>query len=250
MSFKSLFATAGMAACLVAGPTHATEMKAENANPLLAPWTGPYGGVPPFDQVKVEQLQAGAGGGAWPSSSPRSTGSPRTRQPPTFENTIAAMERAGRTLDRVGTRLRRLQLDAEHAGVPGGRARDGAEAGRLPATRSCRTTTLFARIEAVYDGARDVRARRPSSSASPGCTTPTSCAPAPSSTPPPRSALAEINQRLATLFTQLQPERARRRDGLRARARRARPTSPACPQSVRDGRGRRGRGRAARRASG
>jgi len=43
MSFKSLFATAGVAACLVAGPTHATEMKAENANPLLAPWTGPFG---------------------------------------------------------------------------------------------------------------------------------------------------------------------------------------------------------------
>jgi peptidyl-dipeptidase Dcp len=25
-------------------------------NPLLAPWTGPFGGVPPFDQVKVEQF--------------------------------------------------------------------------------------------------------------------------------------------------------------------------------------------------
>ncbi len=26
-------------------------------NPLLAPWTGPYAGVPPFDQVKVGQFQ-------------------------------------------------------------------------------------------------------------------------------------------------------------------------------------------------
>ena len=59
MSFKSLFATAGMAACLVAGLTHATEMKSGNANPLLAPWTGPFGGVPPFDQAKVEHLKPG-----------------------------------------------------------------------------------------------------------------------------------------------------------------------------------------------
>ena len=27
------------------------------ANPLLEPWTGPYGGVPPFDQVKPQLTQ-------------------------------------------------------------------------------------------------------------------------------------------------------------------------------------------------
>lgn len=27
------------------------------ANPLLAGWTGPYGGVPPFDKVKVEHFK-------------------------------------------------------------------------------------------------------------------------------------------------------------------------------------------------
>ena len=32
--------------------------------------------------------------------------------PPTFENTIAALERTGRTLDRVAHGLRHLQLDA------------------------------------------------------------------------------------------------------------------------------------------
>jgi peptidyl-dipeptidase Dcp len=26
-------------------------------NPLLAKWVGPYGGVPPFDQIKVEQFK-------------------------------------------------------------------------------------------------------------------------------------------------------------------------------------------------
>ena len=43
-------AQAGLAAVLsAAAPT--------GSNPLLAPWTGPYGGIPPFDQVKVEQFE-------------------------------------------------------------------------------------------------------------------------------------------------------------------------------------------------
>ena len=27
------------------------------ANPLLAPWSGPFGGTPPFDKVRVEQFK-------------------------------------------------------------------------------------------------------------------------------------------------------------------------------------------------
>jgi peptidyl-dipeptidase Dcp len=86
---------------LGAGPPAATaapEGKVEN--PLLASWTGPYGGVPPFQSVKVglfepaletamaEQLAA----------VDRIAGDPA---PPTFENTLAALERSGRALDRV-----------------------------------------------------------------------------------------------------------------------------------------------------
>lgn len=32
--------------------------QAPAANPLLAPWTGPYGGVPPWDKVKPELFPA------------------------------------------------------------------------------------------------------------------------------------------------------------------------------------------------
>ena len=78
-------------------------------NPLLAPWTGPYGGVPPFDKVKVEHfkpaLEAAMAENLRRDRRDRRT----TRAAPTFENTIAALERAGRTLDRVGTRLRHLE---------------------------------------------------------------------------------------------------------------------------------------------
>ena len=71
-------------------------------NPLLRPWAGPYGGVPPFDQASpallapaleegmalhLKELQAIADNPA----------------PPSFENTIAAMERSGRALDRAAS---------------------------------------------------------------------------------------------------------------------------------------------------
>src|SRR4029450_12685734 len=71
-------------------------------NPLLAPWTGPYGGVPPFDQVKVElfrpALQAGMD-----EQLREADAIANAPAPPTFENTIVAMERGGRALDRVQT---------------------------------------------------------------------------------------------------------------------------------------------------
>ena len=45
-----LLSAAGAAALLVS-PALAAE------NPLLKPWVGPYGGVPPFDAVKVENFK-------------------------------------------------------------------------------------------------------------------------------------------------------------------------------------------------
>lgn len=70
------------------------------ANPLLAKWRGPYGGVPPFDKVKVEQFAPAleAGMAEQLAEIERIAADPAL---PTFENSIAAMERAGRTLDRV-----------------------------------------------------------------------------------------------------------------------------------------------------
>jgi peptidyl-dipeptidase Dcp len=71
-------------------------------NPLLQPWTGPYGGVPPFDKVQVADFKPAL---EWAMADAlrdieRIANDPA---PPTFENTLVAMERAGRTLDRVTT---------------------------------------------------------------------------------------------------------------------------------------------------
>jgi peptidyl-dipeptidase Dcp len=102
MALKTLIAGAGMAAALIAGHAAADSSPAPAANPLLAPWSGPYGGVPPFDQAKVEHLKPAleAGMAEQLAEIDRITAN---QEPPSFENTIAAMERAGRTLDRVRT---------------------------------------------------------------------------------------------------------------------------------------------------
>jgi peptidyl-dipeptidase Dcp len=103
MSLKSLIAGAAIAATLAAVTT-ANGMEAEPAaaNPLLAPWTGPHGGVPPFDLVQVDHLKP-----ALEAAMVEKLGEidriAGNAEPATFDNTIAAMERSGRTLDRVNT---------------------------------------------------------------------------------------------------------------------------------------------------
>ncbi|MFP5246727.1 MAG: M3 family metallopeptidase, partial [Thermoanaerobaculia bacterium] len=71
-------------------------------NPLLAPWTGPYGGVPPFDKVRVEHF-APALEAAMAENLAEIDRIANDPAAPTFENTITALERTGRTLDRVTT---------------------------------------------------------------------------------------------------------------------------------------------------
>ena len=101
---KTLLATAGAFALLTTAMTNAADMKptADAVSPLLAPWVGPYGGVPPFDQVKVGDLKPGleTGMAQQLAEIDRIANDPAA---PTFENTIAAMERSGRTLHRVAT---------------------------------------------------------------------------------------------------------------------------------------------------
>jgi peptidyl-dipeptidase Dcp len=72
------------------------------ANPLLAKWEGPYGGVPPFDRVQVDQFKPAFETGMAESLAEVDRIA-KDLASPTFDNTIAALERAGRTFDRVQT---------------------------------------------------------------------------------------------------------------------------------------------------
>jgi len=105
---KSLL-MAGSAAIALAGviaaPALAQSAMAQTAVPnniLLAEWTGPYDTVPPWDQVKPElfpqafQFAIDEQRGEYQAIA-------NNPQAPTFANTIEAMEKAGRRLDRVQT---------------------------------------------------------------------------------------------------------------------------------------------------
>ena len=75
---------------------------AEVANVLLEKWTGPYGGVPPFDRVEVGDMQP-ALEKAMALALDEMDAITAADGPATFENTIAALERSGAELDRAAT---------------------------------------------------------------------------------------------------------------------------------------------------
>lgn len=72
------------------------------ANPLLANWSGPYGGVPPFDRVQIASFKP-ALETAMAENLTEVEKIAKNSAAPSFENTIAELERSGRTLDRVTT---------------------------------------------------------------------------------------------------------------------------------------------------
>ena len=74
----------------------------DETNPLLAPWAGGRGGVPPFDKVKIEQFKP-AIEAAITENLAEIDKIANDPAPPTFENTIAELERSGSALDRVTT---------------------------------------------------------------------------------------------------------------------------------------------------
>ncbi len=89
------------AAAPAARQTPATQTPAAAvSNPLLAPWTGPYGGVPPWDHAKAEHISA-ALQAAIDEQRREVNSIAWNRAVPIFENTIEAMERAGQAYDRV-----------------------------------------------------------------------------------------------------------------------------------------------------
>ncbi|MCC6137654.1 MAG: M3 family metallopeptidase [Bdellovibrionaceae bacterium] len=80
-----------------------TEAKTTNtANPLLAEWVGPHGGLPPFDKVKIEDIKP-AMLAALDMARKEIKSIAENPEAPTFENTLVAMQRSGKPVSRVGT---------------------------------------------------------------------------------------------------------------------------------------------------
>ena len=118
-----------------------------DSNPLLAPWTTPFG-VPPFDSIRPEHfaeafehamrehLQEVAAIGADPA-------------PPSFANTIEAMQRSGRLLQRIGLAFSNLVVSL------GGDALQAADTELSPrlaqhGTQVALDPALFKRVDALH----------------------------------------------------------------------------------------------------
>jgi peptidyl-dipeptidase Dcp len=143
----TLLATVTMNPTALAQPAAPTAVIVPN--PLLAPWTGPYGGVPPFDQAKVVHLQTALEAGM-AEELREIQAIADNPAPPTFDNTIAAMERSGLLLERAATVF---GIFAGTLSNPEVQAVERAVSPKFAAHGDAITQNakLFARIEAVYN---------------------------------------------------------------------------------------------------
>lgn len=120
-----------------------------SVNPLLAEWPGAHGGVPPFDRVRVEDFEPALKAAMAENLAEVDRVAAR-QAAPSFANTIAALERAGRTLDRVsavydvwGSNMSTAEFQAVE--------REMAPRLAAFADRITQNEALFRRIAAVYE---------------------------------------------------------------------------------------------------
>ncbi|HEY8413443.1 MAG TPA: M3 family metallopeptidase [Pyrinomonadaceae bacterium] len=172
------------------------EVPAEN--PLLAKWEGPFGGVPPFDRVQVALFKP-ALETAMAEQLEETNRIANNPAPPDFENTIAALERTGHTLDRVSTLY---GIWAGTMATPEFQAVQREMAPRLAAfsDQITQNEALFRRIDAVYNSPAKARLNPEQQRLSWLYYTNFVRAGARLS-PEAKKRLSEINQQLAGLFT-------------------------------------------------
>ena len=122
-------------------------------NPLLGKWQGPYGGVPPFDEVQVVHF-APALEAAMAENLAEVEAIASDPAMPTFENTIVALEKSGATLDRVftsyGVWSSTMSDDAFQAVEREVEPRLAAFSDQIT-----QNAALFSRIESVYNNRDD-----------------------------------------------------------------------------------------------
>ena len=123
---------------------------AMKSNALLADWTGPYGGVPAFDRMNLDALKP-ALEAAMAKQLEEIDAIANDPEPPAFDNTIVAMERTGRDLERV---YAYWGIWSSNLSTPEFREIQEEMAPRLSVFRSkiMQNEALFTRIKAVYGG--------------------------------------------------------------------------------------------------
>jgi peptidyl-dipeptidase Dcp len=126
-----------------------------NENPLLMKWEGPHGGVPPFDRVQIPLFKPALEAAMAEQLAEVDTIA-KNSAAPDFENTITALERAGKTLDRVTTVY---AVWGSTMASPEYQAVQREMAPRLAAFNDqiTQNEALFKRIEAVYNSPAKAR---------------------------------------------------------------------------------------------
>ena len=134
-----------LGACAAVAAASATAAPAD----LLAPWTGPYGGEPNFAAVRVADFAPALEAGM--ADEQREIAAIADNPaPPTFANTIVALEKAGAALNRVQNIF---GIWSSNLKTPDVAAVETAMAPKLAAFGDTITQNpkLFARIDAVYN---------------------------------------------------------------------------------------------------
>lgn len=119
-------------------------------DPMLAPWAGDFGGVPPFDKVDVNKFVP-AFDLAIEAAKAEVDAIAADPQPATFDNTMAALERVGKPLTRLQTIFGVYDSTMSTGPMP---EISGEVYPKLAAFYDsiAQNEALFKRVEAVYKG--------------------------------------------------------------------------------------------------
>jgi len=121
-----------------------------NENVLLKPWTGPHGGVPPWDHADVALIPAALELGiALQEAEVQAVAN--NPAAPTFDNTLVAMQGVGRHLDRATTIF---SIMTDNVSTPAVQDVEAEWSPRLTAAYNAITFNrpLFQRIHTLYEG--------------------------------------------------------------------------------------------------
>jgi peptidyl-dipeptidase Dcp len=152
MHRRTFLQTAAATAVLAGGglPGLSWAQAAASGDPLLDPWTGDHGGVPPFDKITADAIKPALTKGMELARADIAAIAGHA-DAPNFENTIAALERAGQQLDRVG------RIYNIYTSVLNDKQMQALDAEMSPILSAfddeiTQNEALFARIKTVHEG--------------------------------------------------------------------------------------------------
>ncbi|RZT00308.1 peptidyl-dipeptidase Dcp [Aquimarina brevivitae] len=153
LSMLALTATVLFYSCKNTEEEKTMDNNKSTQNALLAEWEGPFDGVPAFDKMKVEDVKP-ALEKAMELNLKEIEAIANNEAPPTFENTIVAMEKSGKTLDRVFTYY---GIYSSNISSPEFRKVQQEMAPKLSEFQSkiSQNEQLFQRIKTVYEASKE-----------------------------------------------------------------------------------------------